>query len=970
MGNLLIVFGVLSICTIYVAIGYLLLGEGGTKEQKLMGYFLCGSLVQNVGYLLELTAKSLDVALLAVKVEYLGSLFVPLFYCWFIYSYCYIRRPMVLLKLLAVINFGLAITIFTSDHHTLYYRHLEWIVGEGGFSYLGITYGPGYFVFLICSTTIPYSLSMFALVRTVCRSSGATAVRYRIIMLLSSLPVLALLAYSLKLTRGYDFTPATMGIVLASVVILVWSRRNYDFVHLAAETAIAHMGDGVISLDDQQRIISYNQAAAGIFNELYKSSKGDPIADIKDFPLDILGETHKYEFSMEDRYYESHIRRIPDKHGNTQGYVVLVLDMTDMRNYIEEIKRVREQAEKANAAKSEFLANMSHEIRTPMNAVIGLSDLILEESLGRKVYSYACDIKSASQNLLGIINDILDLSKVEAGKMELVPSDYYIKSVVGDIIGMMDIVASQRGLLMKHECEGSIPCRYHGDVGRIKQIMINLLNNALKFTKEGYVKFSVCGEPGETEDEERLIFRVEDTGCGIKKENLDKIFENFSQVDTGRNRSVEGTGLGLSITKQLVLLMNGSIQVESVYGVGSVFTVIIPQKIVDRRTVEEIGDIPIENEQQPECFEAIGYKVLVVDDNKINRKVATGFLKPYKMEMTEAESGPEAIALVKENAYDMIFMDHMMPGMDGIEAVRIIRRECGENGKNAVIIAATANAMEGVRERFLEVGFQDFIPKPIDKKHLYRTLAKWIPEEKRKAPPAPGEQSGSENESGDRRADWNMNEPAGGQTGKPEPESLTEIVIEGIDAAGAMQHHSGSLDDYQELLQLYCLEGKRKLPLIKELFENQNYHDYEIEVHGLKSASANVGAMRLSAMAKEHEMAAGRGDSDFVLTHFGELYEAYDEQLTHIQAYLDEAVQEDEEPQAEELPKEELLWQISQALGRLQKFRSHECADIVAELLRHRLPQDVKEQLSEIQEQLKLYEDDVAERLLQQMLQA
>ncbi|MDE6420151.1 MAG: Hpt domain-containing protein, partial [Lachnospiraceae bacterium] len=184
-----------------------------------------------------------------------------------------------------------------------------------------------------------------------------------------------------------------------------------------------------------------------------------------------------------------------------------------------------------------------------------------------------------------------------------------------------------------------------------------------------------------------------------------------------------------------------------------------------------------------------------------------------------------------------------------------------------------------------------------------------------------------------------------------------------------MQHHSGSLDDYRELLQLYCLEGKRKLQLIKELFENQDYHDYEIEVHGLKSASANIGAMRLSAMAKEHEMAAGQGDANFVLAHFAELYEAYDEQLTHIQAYLDEAVQEDEEPEAEALPQEELLRQIGEALGRLQKFRSHECADIVTELLRHSLPEDVKEQLSKIQEQLKLYEDDAAEQLLQQLLQ-
>ncbi len=239
-----------------------------------MGYFLCGSLVQNVGYLMELTAKGLNEAMVAVKVQYLGSMFVPLFYCWFIYNYCYIRRPAWLLKTIAAIDFALLAVIYTCDYHTLYYRNVEWVTGEDKFSYLSIEYGPCYYLFLVCGTIIPYSLSLIALLRTILRSSRAAARRYRIIMLLSTLPVLALAGYSSKLTGGYDFTPGAMGMVLAIVVILVWSRRNYDFVHLAAETALANMGDGVISLDEQNRIISYNQAAAGIFGGLITSMKG------------------------------------------------------------------------------------------------------------------------------------------------------------------------------------------------------------------------------------------------------------------------------------------------------------------------------------------------------------------------------------------------------------------------------------------------------------------------------------------------------------------------------------------------------------------------------------------------------------------------------------------------------------------------------------------------------------------------
>ena len=438
------------------------------------------------------------------------------------------------------------------------------------------------------------------------------------------------------------------------------------------------------------------------------------------------------EFFLQDRFYQSHVEHISDRFGVTKGYVVVVLDMTEMRNRIEEIKQVRIQAEQANQAKSEFLANMSHEIRTPMNAIMGLSDIIMEESKGRKVYTYACDIKSASQNLLALINDILDLSKVEAGKMELVNQEYHIKSVIDEVINIMEGAASKKGILLKCDYDRSIPCRYRGDDGRVRQILINLLNNGLKFTKEGYVKLTVSGSPGEQPGTERLHMEVEDTGCGIREEDLEKIFENFSQVDASQNRTAEGTGLGLSISRRLVELMGGSIRVESVYGKGTKFILEILQEIVDQRSLAEVPEEIVRAEEELRLFVADDYRVLVVDDNLVNRKVARGFLRPYGFAIEEAGSGREAVDKVSQTRYDIIFMDHMMPEMDGIEAVQIIRRDCGENGKLPVIIALTANAMEGVREMFLKEGFQDFITKPLDKKTLNEALLRWIPRERRK----------------------------------------------------------------------------------------------------------------------------------------------------------------------------------------------------------------------------------------------
>ncbi len=611
-----------------------------------------------------------------------------------------------------------------------------------------------------------------------------------------------------------------------------------------------------------------------------------------------------------------------------------------LKAYINEIKRVRQQAEKANVAKSEFLANMSHDIRTPMNAIIGLNDIIMEECRDPQIYAHAKDVQSAAKNLLAIINDILDLSKVEAGKMELVYTDYHLKTVVDEVVGMMDMAASKRGLIMKYACDGALPCRYNGDEGRIKQILINILNNAIKFTKEGYVRAYVTGEPGKQEDEELITFRIEDTGCGIRQEDLKKIFEDFRQVDAKRNRSVEGTGLGLAIVKHLVELMGGTIGVESVYGQGTTFTITIPQKIVDRRTTAEVPELPQIELGSVESFTAPDVNVLVVDDNVVNRKVAKGFLKKYAFALTEAESGPEAIGLVRENRYDIIFMDHMMPMMDGIEATEIIRRDCGENGTAPVIIALTANAMEGMRERFLSHGFQDFIAKPLDRRELGQRLARWVPEERR--------QAGDGRETG----------------GALDPEAFP---IAGIDMTAASRYYTGDEAGFADLLELYYMDGQRKAELLREL-SGSDISRYGIEVHGLKSASANIGAMALSDMARAQEKAASQGDTACIARQFPQLLEAYEALLLNIGAFLERRRQGGSQEKLPPLPVRRLREQAGAALGELEDFRSQECLGMVEALLRHELPQDTADRLWEIHRQLKLFEDDNAEVLLRQLL--
>ncbi len=940
MVNFVIALECFSICLSFLALILLLNGEGA-REQKMLILIMCGTLVQNVGYLLELTAPTVEAAATAVTVENVGYTFAPLCYCWFTYTYCYVQPPKKLLRALSIVNFFVLFSVFF-NWNGIFYRDFQWLSTANGFHYVSITYGPLYTLSLLTRIIIPYILCMRTLVRAIrLRTDQRVSRQYQIILVITTLPVILLAVYVCKLIEVFDLTPVTFATSMSLVVLVVWGRRNYDFRHLAAEKVLEGLGDGVIALDDQDRLVSYNQAAAKIFASLPAHKPGENIRVVEDFREEMLNEGTSWSFSINGQHYESHSRQIIDENGRMQGCVILILNMTDIKAYINEIKEVRRQAEKANIAKSEFLANMSHEIRTPMNAIIGLNDIIMEECKDPSIFTHAKDVQSAAKNLLAIINDILDLSKVEAGKMELVYTDYQLKTVVGEVVGMMDMAASKRGLVMKYECDETIPCRYNGDEGRIKQILINILNNAIKFTKEGYVKAYVTGKPGEHEDEEIITFRVEDTGCGIRQEDLGKIFEDFRQVDSKRNRSVEGTGLGLAIVKHLVEMMGGTINVESVYGEGTVVTITIPQKIVDRRSIAEVPEVSQAELECVETFTAPGVRVLIVDDNVINRKVARNFLKNYAFELDEAESGPDAIELVRQKRYDIIFMDHMMPMMDGIEAAEIIRSDCGENGTAPAIIALTANAMEGMREQFLSHGFQDFITKPLDRKELGQLLMRWIPEERRQT------------------------EGGGEECGLLNPDAFQ---IEGIDMNAAMRYYSGDEAGFVELLELYYMDGQRKTELLQELV-GSDISSYRTEVHGLKSASAHIGAMNVSDMARAQENAADQRDTAFIDQQFPLLLEAYRELLEKIGQFLVQRRQD--EPQEEKLPAlsmQELKEQVGEALDELENFRSRECAGIVETILRHELPQDAEESLREIRGQLKLFEDDNAETLLNQLL--
>ncbi len=702
-----------------------------------------------------------------------------------------------------------------------------------------------------------------------------------------------------------------------------------------------------------------------------------------------------------------------------------------------EIKK--DEAEAAARAKSDFLANMSHEIRTPMNAVCGMAELLSRTELPPLSTEYVNTIRTSANNLLDIINDILDFSKIDAGKMELIEDNYNITSTINDVQNLINARISSKDVVFVIDVEPGIPELLLGDEVRIRQILINLLGNAVKFTNKGKIQLKISYKKVE-EDIAQLTFEVSDTGIGIKKEHLDKLFEEFTQVDTKKNRSIQGTGLGLAISNRLAHMMHGDIQVDSIYGKGTTFTLTIQQMIVSETPIADIeqtekyhlyvyednldyrGSIEtllqgvgiaytmletieevtgLQGMDGKECYLLFDYrscmdyvrtvagelkeqqihvvamadinefvdepdfetmqfihkpltvfsliaifngtanlgthggtkhttnkfycpdaKLLIVDDNFVNLNVARGLMAPYKADITLASSGFEAIDYIKSGEmYDIIFMDHMMPHMDGVETTQRIRNLGTEYAEHVPIIALTANAIKGVEEMFLESGLDDFLAKPIELKRLATILHKWIPEEKQ-LKELPEEEMEAENEVATTVTD------------------TKEMNIAGVDVEKGIGLFGGDRNAYMNILQVIYQDGQKKVERFRQLLANKDYTNYTIEAHALKGVCASVAAYPLSEHAKAHEMAGKEERYDYIDEDAEQLIQEYEELLQAIQPYV--AVEEEVEVPSEEAPameKELYIKKLETIMQRIDEFEAEEGLRIVEELLQTQLPE-------------------------------
>ena len=808
-----------------IALLYAIMQKRDCKYKTYMMFTILCGICALVGRCLYITSEDLSGLMVANKMEYLGKCFANYFALLFILDYRKIYCPKWITYMLFSINAFAYFLIITAEKHHFYYSSIGTRTSPVGIILdLGKTPFYYFYMFFVIIEMLLYGWIGLTSWKESRATSSSTA-GYLCLTLSCLTPIAFLLLQMSGIIKNIDLVPISIMVAAFFTYLAVEAYGLFEIVEDAKEIVLETLEEGILVVDHKMQILYHNTYAERFMK--------DP-----DF-LNLLHTDRMLSFMDEENstivlqghHYEIGVSELAESKSAT-GYLLSLIDITNLVHQAQVMKELKEKAEAANQAKSMFVSNLSHEIRTPMNAIVGMTEILMRDTFTEQQTEYLMNIKSSGNALLSIINDILDFSKMETGKFELVESDYEPMAMLNDL-GMIFLTRiGEKDIELIFDIDRNIPATLHGDSLRIRQLIINLVNNAIKYTQKGHIIFRLYVDHF-TSNSVVLSGSVRDSGMGIRQEDLGKLFTSFQRVDLQKNANTEGTGLGLSIAKQLVELMDGTIAVDSQYGKGSDFHFTIRQHLVDgkqepsisvpdnlanktvsgnladsyaltglKRTAEQLGlrylpydtegnekvdflfldvslyekeksqlpphdklfllqnptqeftknvDVPILNKplycvnlyhalsEKKESakqsrgalisFTAPDARVLVVDDNLMNRRVATGLLRPLSMTIDTAEGGQEAISMMEKTHYDLIFMDHMMPGMDGIEATKIIRDTDNDYFRQVPIIALTANAISGAKEEFLKSGMNDFVAKPIEINDIVAKIKKWLPEE-------------------------------------------------------------------------------------------------------------------------------------------------------------------------------------------------------------------------------------------------
>ncbi len=716
MYRFLLILIIISIFLFICEMGYVLL-HIKSKMHGFLFFYLMSCLINNAGYLCEMVSTTMEGAYTATRLLYVGKVFIAFSLFIFVFFFCKVEiKNWVIVSLFLMHNVFL-ILILTNNFHHLYYSSVSHVY-SGLFPHNVYGHGPVYFVFQILQVVYLVIAAVVAIRASKKFSTREEKIQIAFLVGAPSTATIGLVVFMTGVTKGFDTT--NIGLCISSVAMMytLFRYKLVDTEELVKGEILDSFDDGIIALDASNNLAYMNNSTHDIFPDL---GEGQELKELlrKFDSCSLLRE--KIEIS--DKIFEIHNKRLYQ--GKIyRGSMYILDDVTELSKHNKELREAKERADRANKAKSDFLSNMSHEIRTPMNAVVGMTEILLrDENLSDSQKFYLDNILNSGKALIEIINDILDFSKIESGKFDIVEDDYEVHKMLSNLEVVFNTRIGDKPVELIYNIDKKLPYMLRGDAVRIRQVVINLMNNAIKFTDKGYVKMHL--DVMRVDDEKiNLRIIIQDTGIGIKPEDLSALYKSFTQLDAKKNHYKEGTGLGLAISKQLVELMGGTIEVDSEYGVGTTFVVVIPQKIV-----KEKADVKAIDEEKKEIDLTLltGKNILIAEDNKVNAEVAKGLLAPLKMNISFAQNGLEAYEKIRAFDYDLVLMDHMMPIMDGVEATKKVRELPGDKYRKIPIIALTANAVSGARDMFFETGMNDFVSKPIDYNEICGVLSKWMP---------------------------------------------------------------------------------------------------------------------------------------------------------------------------------------------------------------------------------------------------
>ncbi len=927
---LLVVLQILGMFILLAELAYLF-HCAASKLQNILIIVEIATLVNFFGYLLEMLSRNQEMALQAVKFSYLGKPFIGLGMFFFIFYFYEIKFPRLIKYLLVLFHTSIIFFVFTCEQHTLFYKNIRY-VQTGVFPHLQLEHGIIYFIHagLLAVYMVICFIAGSRRYRSLAGAQERNSIHYLNIILIISAVGFSLNGF--EISNGYDFTlPAE----LISTILLFISMVRYnmmDVLYIAKDTMLDEYADG-IAVIGHKRLVYANNQILNIFPTIREN-------DIE--AAEMLEKLYQQNQPYEKDEHKYKISRKPiEKKGKAIGQAYVVSDITSNYNYTIQLEEQKAIAEKANRVKTDFLARVSHEIRTPINAINGMIEMILRESKENQTKKYAMDAKASSNTLLSLINDILDSSKLETGRMEIVLEEYDVSELLNDILITYGKRTREKGLTFQARVDSTIPSGLYGDDIHIRQILVHIFDTAIRNTKKGGLQFDITGSV--YGDSVTLHCSVSDTSEGIKEEDIPNLFDSMKAVEEIVASKEDGMGLGITLANDLLKMMESGLSVSSVYGSGTTYSFDLKQQII---LFEPVGNLEERSKNMYEeyayesMFSAPSAKILVVDDNAINRNVFRYLLKETKVQVTDVESGFQCLDIIAKEHFDMIFLDHMMPEMDGIETLHRMKKMGNNLCKDVPVIVLTANAVVGAKEQYLRQGFDGYLSKPIVPDKLEGIIMESLPIEK--------------------LSDERQEIPQEVVEPVPVQEADTEFPrIEGFDfryASLLIQDNTIIMQNLQSIYHSMRSDIEELERLYKDIDHPESLNNYRIKLLALKTAYASVGALDIAQLSGILEKAAKSSNIERIRDLHPVLLEeiaTHREQLQFLEDNTDGVLQ---------LDLEKVTEYLEGLIHALEEVDFDQADRLMDNLLQYQYEGDIKQRIYDLRQQEMNFETDGAIR--------